>query len=104
MRTWAVIVGAGLASLVIRAVFLAGPAQFSVMPQRTKVVLSMIPAAALGALAMPAVLSVDGQLTFDQARILAALTAVLVAWRWRSIVLSLIAGIAAIMLLDPLLS
>jgi branched-subunit amino acid transport protein len=102
VRTWIVIFGAGLVSLLIRASFLVSPLRLSDLSARTRTMLAMIPAAALGALAAPALLSIDGVLRFDLARILAAMAAMFVAWRWRSIVLTIMAGVIAIVVLDPL--
>lgn len=103
MREWWAIAGVGMTTLIIRASFLVGPERLATVSGKGRIMLDMVPAAALGALALPALVTIDGELTLDPARLVAGMAAMLVAWRWRSILLTLVAGIATIMLMELLL-
>lgn len=96
---WA-IVGGAAATYLLRASFILAAARLGNLDPRVVRVLQMIPAAALGALALPALLLVDGSLTFAPARLTAAAVAMLVAWRTRNLGLTVLAGLGVYTLVD----
>ena len=65
-------------------------------------ILRLIPAAALAALAAPALLRPDGPFdpTWGNERLLAGLVAALVAWRWRNVFVTIAAGMTALWVLQ----
>jgi branched-subunit amino acid transport protein len=94
-----IIAGAGVTYLV-RAALLAFAHRAHDLPPRVRDGLRMIPAAVLAALVAPAVLRPEGQLLLLwHPRPLAGLLAALVAWRTRSVVMTLLVGGAALTLL-----
>jgi branched-subunit amino acid transport protein len=65
-------------------------------------VLRQIPPAALAAIVVPDFLRPDGHLDLWQPQLAAGLLATVVAWKTRSIALTLLVGMAALMILDAL--
>ena len=96
----AVVIVAGLGTLLIRASFLAFAHRMSTVPDQVRTVLRMIPAAALAALTAPALLRPDGQWDLLGPTAIAGLAAAVVAFRFRSIVASLVVGFATLMTLQ----
>ena len=97
---WLVIVLGGLGTYAIRAVFLALAEHVASVPAQLQVAFRMIPAAALAALVFPPLLRPDGALTVFSPEFGAGLLALAVAWRTRSIPITLAAGLAAILVLE----
>lgn len=99
----ATVVIAGLGTFLIRASFLAFAHRMSAVPDTVRTVLRMIPAAALAALTAPALLRPDGQWELLGPTAIAGLAAAIVAFRFRSIVVSLTVGFATLIALQQLL-
>ncbi|MDX1510404.1 MAG: AzlD domain-containing protein [Nitriliruptorales bacterium] len=99
---WLVIVLGGLGTYAIRAVFLVFAERVASVPPKLQVAFRMIPAAALAALVFPPLLRPEGALTVASAELGAGLLALVVAWRTRSIPITLAVGITAVLILDRL--
>ncbi|MBW3605024.1 MAG: AzlD domain-containing protein [Actinobacteria bacterium] len=99
----AVVVAAGLGTFLIRASFLAFADRMAAVPANVKTVLRMIPAAALAALTAPALLRPDGHWDVLGPTAVAGLAAAVVAFRFRSILASLVVGFAILIGLQQLL-
>ena len=93
---WTVLVLAGIATFLIRGSFLLFAERFGRVSDDTRQLLRMIPPAALAALVAPAVLRVDGELVLLGPRPLAAVVALTVATLTRSILWTIVVGIAAV--------
>ena len=101
-RVWTAIVVAGIGTFAMRASFLAFAHRLSEVPPAVQRVLRQIPPAALASLVIPAFVRPDGHLDLLQPRLAAGLLATLVAWRTKNIALTLLVGMATLMLLDAL--
>lgn len=90
----------GLITFASRAVFLMSGERFAPGP-RFRALLTYVPAAVLAALIAPEVLIKDGEFVLSTAnlRLWAALLAGLVAFRTRSVLATISAGLAAVWLL-----
>jgi branched-subunit amino acid transport protein len=97
---WLVIVIGGIATFAIRGSFLLVATRLAELPDTTRELLRMIPAAALAALVAPAVLRTDGQLVLLGPRPLAALIALGVAWWTRSVAVTIVVGLIAVVGLE----
>jgi len=97
---WLIIMGMGLITLAIRLsmILLIGRIR---LPPAVARGLRFVPPAVFSALIAPALLRPAGPLEVSIANpfLLAGIAAALVAWRWRSMFLTLIAGMAALWLL-----
>lgn len=89
---WFAVIGSGLITLLLKSSFLMAASRFGDLSPTVRTVLSMVPAAALGALALPTLLVVERQLVLAPDRIVAGLVVVLVAWRTKNLLLTLVAG------------
>jgi branched-subunit amino acid transport protein len=101
-RVWTAIVVAGIGTFAMRASFLAFAHRLSEVPPAVQRVLRQIPPAALASLVIPAFVRPHGELDLFQPRLAAGLLATLVAWRTKNIALTLLVGMATLMLLDAL--
>lgn len=102
VRDLVTIVLAGIITYAIRASFLLFAGRMTQLPRRVRLVLRMIPAAALSAITVPALLRPDGG-AFDPVNsiVLGGVAAVAVSlWR-RSIGLSLAAGLVVVVVTRP---
>jgi branched-subunit amino acid transport protein len=101
LRFWIVIgvVAAGTYALRAAPIMLHERAP---MPSWLERLLRHVPAAALTALVVPGALYIksDGLYSFAPERLLAALVALLVALKWRNMLLTLVAGMGALWLLQ----
>lgn len=104
---WLAVAGVALGSFALRAVFIYAMERITVS-DTLRLVLSYIPAAVLAALVAPAIVLHKGALTFPldwlsgRERLLAGLVAISVAlWR-RSMVLTILTGMAALYILNSL--
>ena len=97
-RTWAAIVLAGIGTFTMRASFLALAHHLREVPPWAQRILRQIPPAALAALVVPALVRPHSEFDLFQPRLAAGLIAALVAWRTKNVALTLIIGIAALML------
>lgn len=96
---WVVIGAGAVLTYAIRAVFLVFAARLTSVPPLVREGLRMIPAAALAALIMPAVLRPEGELDLLAARPLAAVLAAFVAWRTGNVAITIVAGMLAVVAL-----
>ncbi len=97
-RTWTAIVLAGIGTFAMRASFLAFAHRLQEVPRWAQRILRQIPAAALAALVVPALVRPHGEFDLFSPRLAAGLIAALVAWRTKSVALTLIIGIGSLML------
>lgn len=101
MRIWLIILGAGLTTLAMRLsfVYLHGKASF---PGWFRSSLHYVPAAVLAAIVLPGLAMPRGalDLSLDNPRLLAGIIAALVAWRTRSVLLTLLTGMVSLWLLQ----
>ncbi|MEN4010467.1 MAG: AzlD domain-containing protein [Chloroflexota bacterium] len=100
-HTWLIIVLAGLLTFAIRLSFIAlhGRWQPPALFQRA---LRYVPPAVLSAIILPEMLLQDGQMLLSplNPRLLAGIVAILIAWRTRSTLLTILAGMLALYLLQ----
>ena len=94
---WLTIVGTGVVAFALRLSFIALLGHIE-MPRSLGRALRFVPAAALTALVIPPLFYKDGalQVSLDNERLLAGLVAALIAWRTRSVLLTLGAGMATL--------
>jgi branched-subunit amino acid transport protein len=104
MSIWIVMLLGGLLTFGMRLSFIYLLGRIHV-PDAVRRALRFVPPAVLSALVLPALLMPSGQLDIGLAnhRWLAGIVAILVAWRTRSVVLTILAGVAALLLLQLLL-
>lgn len=94
---WAVVVGAGLATLALKSSFTLAIGYFDGVPPRLRWVLGFVPAAVLAGLVAPAVLlSGDGLAVAPWPRLAAAGLAAVVAWRTGSVPATIAVGMVAL--------
>jgi branched-subunit amino acid transport protein len=101
-RVWVVIVVAGAGTFAMRASFIAFAHRLVTVPPWVQRLLRQIPPAALASLVLPAFVRPHGNLDLAQPRLAAGALATFVAWRTGSVALTLLVGMAAIVLLDAL--
>jgi len=101
-RIWTAIVLAGVGTYAMRASFLVFAHRLADVPPTVQRLLRQIPPAALAAIVVPALLRPEGQIDLLHPRFAAGLVAAAVAWRTRNIALTLVVGMAALMILDAL--
>ncbi len=104
MSIWLVIIVGGLLTFAMRLSFIQLLAHVDV-PEVVRRGLRLVPPAVLSALVMPALLMPGGRLdlSFDNHRWLAGLITILVAWRTRNMLLTILTDMLAIVLLQLLL-
>lgn len=101
MNLWLVVIVAGLLTFLIRLSFISLLANWE-MPPLAQRALSFVPPAVLTAIVFPELLLRDGQLAvnMDSHRLVAGVIAILVAWRFKKIMPAIVAGMAALWLLQ----
>lgn len=99
-RVWTVILVSGAGTYAMRASFLAAAHRLAVVPPSMARVLRQIPPAALAAIVLPALVRAGGRLDLLQPRLFAGVVAAFVAWRTRSVGLTLVAGMAVLIVLE----
>ena len=101
MNLWIVILIAGLLTVAIRAslIFLFGKIEMPAWLQRC---LKYVPPAVLSALILPEIFVREGVLNLSplNPRLISALLAGLVAWRTKNVVLTLLAGMAGLIIVQ----
>lgn len=97
---WLTIIAAGAVTFALRWSFIALSGVIT-LPAPVQRALQYVPAAVLAAIILPEVLVLDGQvhLAPDNLRLIAAAIAAFVAWRTRSILYTIGAGMAVLWLL-----
>ncbi len=101
MNIWLVMLLGGLLTFGIRLSFIYLLGRFEV-PEVVRRALRFVPPAVLSALILPELLMPAGHLdlSLGNLRWLAGLIAVLVAWRTKSILLTIVIGMAALLILQ----
>ncbi len=104
MNIWLVMLLGGLLTFGMRLSFIYLLGRVNV-PDAIRRALRFVPPAVLSALVVPELLQPSGHLDLGMGnhRWLAGLIAIVVAWRTRSILLTILAGMAALLLLQLLL-
>ena len=100
--TWTAIVLAGIGTYLMRASFLLAAHRLTDVPESVQRVLRQIPAAALAALVVPALLRPEGEFDLWQPELAAGLLAAVVCWRTKSVALTLVVGMTALAILQQL--
>jgi len=103
MSLWVWVIAIGLLTYGLRLSFILLLGRWELPPTAARV-LRFVPPAVLGALIGPALLAPAGALDLSpgNARLLAGLLAVAVAWRTRNALLTMVAGMGALLLLQAL--
>ena len=98
MSLWIAIAAAGLVTFAIRFSFIFLADKVS-LPDWFREALRFVPAAVLSAIILPELVSPNGTIdfTFRNAQLIAGAAAVLVAWRTRSIFLTIAAGFCVLL-------
>ncbi len=101
MSIWLILLLGGLLTFGMRLSFIYLLGRVDV-PDGIRRALRFVPPAVLSALILPELLMPSGQLdiSFANHRWLAGLIAIVVAWRTRSILLTIVAGMAALLVLQ----
>ncbi len=101
MNLWLTIVAMGIVTYGLRLSFVALMGRLQVPPLVSRA-LRFVPPAVLSAIALPELVQPGGQLNLSlgNARLLAGVLALLVAWRSRNVVLTVAAGMAALWVLQ----
>ena len=100
--TWVVILVAAAGTFAQRASFLVFAHRLAEVSPRAQRVLRQIPPAVLAALVVPALVRPAGDLDLWQPRLLAGVLAALVSWRTRNVGLTLVVGMAVLVLVEQL--
>lgn len=99
-RAWMVIIGAGAGTFAMRASFIAFAHRLATVPPWVQRLLRQIPPAALASLVLPALVRPHGAFDLAQPRFVAGALATFVAWRTNSVTLTLVVGMALVVLID----
>ena len=104
MNVWLTMALAGLLTYAIRLSFIALLEKITV-PDWFQRALRFVPAAVLSAIIVPGLLDRGGAMDFSvrNPQIWSGIIAILVAWRTRNVLLTIAAGMAALLLLQLLL-
>ncbi len=94
---WVVLIGAALVTYACRALFLVPDSTRP--PSRLEPALRLVGPAVLAALAIPAIMRAPGTGGFDAARVIAGAIAFGVAWKTRSVLWTIAAGFAVLIVL-----
>jgi len=101
MNIWLVFLLGGLLTFGMRFIFIYLLGRFEV-PETIRRALRFVPVAVLSAIVVPELLIRSGQLdvSWTNFRLLAGVVAVLVAWRTKNTLLTILGGMAALLLLE----
>ena len=103
LSLWIAVVGAGAVTFALRLSFIAllGRIEIPLLLSRA---LRFVPAAVFTAVVVPLLFYVDGALEiyFGNERLLAGMAAILIAWRTRSVPLTLLGGMATLWALQAI--
>ncbi|SRR5690606_37365187 len=104
MTLWLLIIGMGVITFLLRLALIISTGHFT-MPERLRQGLQYVPAAVLSAIIFPELLMPDGALdvSMNNARLLAGLLAIVVAWRTKNVLLTIAAGMVALWILQVLI-
>lgn len=101
-RVWTTIVLGGAGTYAMRASFLAFAHRLAEVPPWLARILRQIPPAAMASIVVPALVRPHGDIDLFQPRLLAGVVAGLVAWRTRNAGLTLVVGMAVLVVLEAL--
>jgi branched-subunit amino acid transport protein len=103
MEVWLIIIAMGIVTYAIR-LSLIGAVKQLVLPPIVMRGLRFVPPAVLAAIILPEVLQPTGRLdiSLGNARLVAGVVAALVAWRTRSVVPTVLVGLAVVWLMQAL--
>ena len=101
MNIWLILLIGGLVTFLIRFSFIYLFGKFHI-PDTVRKALHYVPPAVLSAIVFPELLIPNGSwnLSFENYRLLAGLAAVLVAWFSRNVLVTILAGMVALFLLQ----
>jgi len=101
MNLWLVVIAAGVLTFLIRLSFISLLANWA-MPPLAQRALSFVPPAVMTAIVFPELLVRGGDLAvgMDNHRLTAGVIAILVAWRFKKIMPTIVAGMGALWLLQ----
>ncbi len=101
MNLWLVVIVAGLLTFLSRLSVISLLASWE-MPPLAQRALSLVPPAVMTAIVFPELLVRDAHLavSIDNLRLIAGVIAILVAWRFKKIMPTIVAGMAALWLLQ----
>ncbi len=99
-RVWLALALSGAGTYAMRASFLAFAHRLTQVPPVAARLLRQIPPAALAAIVVPALVRPEGHLDLAQPRLAAGVVAAVVAWRTRSVALTLVVGMAVLVALE----
>ncbi len=102
VRLWVTVLLAGAGTFLARISFLGVAHRIADPPVGVRRVLRMIPPAALAALVVPALVRPEGQVDLTQPRLLAGLLAIAVAYRTKNVLVTLLVGMALVVVLQEL--
>jgi branched-subunit amino acid transport protein len=104
MSLWLVILVAGLVTFATRLSFIFLLDRITV-PDWFRRGLRFVPVAVLSAIILPELTSPNGSLfiSWRNPQLLAGMVAILVAWRTRNVILTILAGMAALLIFQALL-
>ena len=104
MNIWLTIIAMGLVTYGLRLSLIVLSGQFEMPPLIVRA-LRYVPPAVLSAIALPAVLEMNNKLdlSLGNARLLAGLVALLVAWRSRNVLLTVAAGMVGLWVMQAIL-
>jgi branched-subunit amino acid transport protein len=103
MTFWIAVAGAGAITFALRLSFIALLGRIEIPPLLSRA-LRFVPAAVFTAVVVPLLFYVDGavELSFGNERLLAGLAAILIAWRTRSVPLTLVGGMSVLWTLQAI--
>ena len=101
MNLWLVVIVAGVLTFLIRLSFIALPANWELPPLFQRA-LGFVPPAVMTAIVFPELLIRDSHLalSLDNHRLIAGVIAILVAWRFKKIMPTIVVGMTALWLLQ----
>lgn len=100
--TWTAILLSGAGTFAMRASFLAAAHRLVDLSPLVQRLLRQIPPAALASIVVPALVRPDGQLSLAQPRFAVGVLAGVVAWRSRSVALTLVVGLGVLTIAQSL--
>jgi branched-subunit amino acid transport protein len=104
MNMWLTIILAGLLTYGIRLSFILLYDKFE-MPDQMQRALRFVPPSVLTAMFLPELLLPEGtlNLSLGNARLLAGILAIVVAWRTKSVILTIVVGMLALWLIQAMI-
>lgn len=101
-EVWIALALAGAGTYAMRASFLAAAGRLAEVPPWANRILRQIPPAVLAAIILPSLVRPEGTVDLLQPRLAAGLLAALVAWKTRSVALTLALGIGGLMAIEAI--